>query len=153
MSRYFDEDAEASSIAEGYLRGMSDEALEWIPHLSSIHMDLVCDYLKTIPHVLLMAGRYEAARRRAFPEIGGNDVADGRVRSTFLQGDQTDAPYPSRDRSPVRSEAAAPGNSRPRECRPAAVNSELAGNDVGKGEAGTAGYPPASPSHSPHQET
>ncbi len=116
MSRFFDEDAEASGIARRFLREFSDEAIAWMPHLSSVHMDLVCDRLDTIPHVLIMAARYEMARRRAFPqisrpcrgeepavargfsyasgaphsEIGGNDVADGRGR---LLGNRPAAPF------------------------------------------------------------
>jgi hypothetical protein len=69
MSRFFDEDAEASAIARE-LRGFSDTAIAWIEHVSSTHMDLLCTRYDTEPHVLVMASKYEAARRRAFANLG-----------------------------------------------------------------------------------
>ena len=62
---YLSDDAEASAIARK-LRGFSDTAVAWIEHLSSVNMDLICAVLDTEPHIMVLASRYEAARRRAF---------------------------------------------------------------------------------------
>lgn len=77
------DDAEASAIARK-LRGFSDDKIAWIEHLSSVSMDLICSRLGTSPRVMVLASKYEAARRRAYHnhEIGaapGAEAADPRV--------------------------------------------------------------------------
>ncbi len=134
MSRFFDEDAEASMIARRFLREFSDEAIAWMPHLSSTHMDLICDRLNTIPHVLIMAARYEAGRRRAeigvlFGQFANNGLAEndlGKGRDRVL-GNRPVAPFLPEIGAPVRSEAAGIGELAPHPTMPAAVKYKLAG--------------------------
>ncbi len=66
MRNYLSDDKEAGEIRRR-LCGFSDEAIAWIPHVSSTNMDLICAKLDTEPHILVLAAKYEAARRRAFP--------------------------------------------------------------------------------------
>jgi hypothetical protein len=153
MNRYFADDAEASAIARK-LRGFSDNAIAWMPHLGSTHMDLICAKLDTIPYMLIMASEYEAGRRRAFPnsEIGRQRPSAG-AAPELLDIPGSGAPsLPEIGAHLFSSEAAGTGcGAPPVGQRPAAVNSELAGDDVCKGEVGSAGYRSASPSPHPQE--
>ncbi len=119
MSRFVDDDVEASAIARK-LRGFSDHDLAWLEFISPPNVALICGRLKTTPHILMLAQQYETARRKAYSEIGGNDVADGR---DLVLGNRPVAPFHSEIGAPIpRSEAAGTGcGAPPVSQRPAAV--------------------------------
>jgi hypothetical protein len=116
MSRWFDEDEEASAIAQHHLREFSHADLCRIHHLGSVNIDLVCARYNTIPHVLRMAANFEAARRRAYPnsQIGRQRPPAG-AASEPLDTPSSGAPHYEIG-APVRSEAAGPGSFAPPIC-------------------------------------